>query len=130
MGLDDLEDWELAAYGGDFSRIPNPSRWHQSAGFSHLIDGYKEAGGLHKLARFANERWHEAESTGGWQGGPRELWLCLFFVHRCVRHRGDEPLGSELELSNSLCEALRISLQSLTKDEARAFSMQLNSYSE
>ena len=41
-----LKDWELAAFGGDFSRIPTPFRWNQSGGLAHLLDGYEEAGGI------------------------------------------------------------------------------------
>ena len=91
MILGDLQDWELAAFAGDFSRIPNPFGWHGSAGLAHLIDGYEEAGGFPGLAHFANRLWRVAEDTGIWQGSPGDLWLCLFFEHRRARNSRDEP---------------------------------------
>ena len=74
-----LKDWEEAASKGDFSKIPDPLRWSQSARLAHLIDGYKEAGGFDALGRFANRRHQAAYDLGIWQGSVNDLWLCLFF---------------------------------------------------
>ena len=46
----ELEEWERRSLAGDFSQMPNPFRWRQSARFAHFLNGYKEAGGFEKLA--------------------------------------------------------------------------------
>ena len=123
-----LKDWEEAASKGDFSKLPDPLRWSQSARLAHLIDGYEEAGGFNALGRLANSRWEAAHDLGIWRGSVRDLWLCLFFEHRRARHCGYGPAEDDLQLLNSLCEALRTALQNLSKAEARAFSTRLTGY--
>ena len=38
--------WIIDAMGADFSTMPNPFTWDQSAKFAHIIDGYGVAGGV------------------------------------------------------------------------------------
>lgn len=111
---DELQEWEKLARAGDFSRLPKPFLWRESAVLAHFLDGYREAGGLNELSRFAITKAEEFRSTGQWQGSALELWLCLFFEHRAARHTGSEPGHGD-----ELCGALQDALNKLTRREGR-----------
>jgi hypothetical protein len=109
---DRLEHWEQKVLELDFSQMPVPFRWEQSARFAHFLNGYEAAGGLDQLARLHGASREAAIETGRWRGDASELWSCLFFEHRSARHTGSEPEGDHLRLVNALCEQLRQALQS------------------
>jgi hypothetical protein len=121
--IDRLEIWEERVLGGDFSQIPSPFRWEQSARFSHFLNGYKEAGGFDPLAHLATAIGEAARDNGYWRGTARELWLCLFFEHRAARHTGSDLSHSTYH--DALCETLRIALQALDPIDARALAARL-----
>lgn len=111
--------WEDQVLAGDFSAIPFPFRWTESARFAHLLDGYDEAGGTAELARLANGMLELRLMTGRWTGDARQLWMCLFFMHRRARNSGHEPVGSDLAALDELCGQLRRELQTLAPKQAR-----------
>ncbi|MFN3686437.1 hypothetical protein [Salinarimonas sp.] len=115
--MNDLEEWERRALSGDFSALPDPLRWDQTARLAHFIDGYEEVGGFEQLVELADGRSEEARKTGSWHGTADELWVCLFAEHRRWRFYGYEPEGEALAHLQGLCSALRTALQSL---EAKA----------
>lgn len=43
---DNKRNWLADAMAGDFSTMPVPFTWDESAGFAHVIDGYGVAGGV------------------------------------------------------------------------------------
>lgn len=107
---DELDEWERQALKFDFSGMPIPFCWEQSARFSHFINGYEIAGGMDRLTHLYFNAREIAYATGRWPGGVTDLWLCLFYEHRIARHTGSEPEGEELSLANQLCEQLRAAL--------------------
>ena len=104
--------WERLALQGDFSAMPVPFRWENSARFAHFLNGYEVAGGFDPLAHLANGMSAEARETGRWRGGALDLWLCLFFEHRAQRHAGSDYSGTPI--LEQLCETLRIALSNLS----------------
>jgi hypothetical protein len=116
------EPWLVSVSRGDFSVIPDPLRWDEVSGFSHLINGYTASinAGLGELPVWANERNREAAKNGYWRGTCFELWCCLFYERRRYRHFGEDPSGADLMLLNTLCSNLRLALQNATEEE-RAF---------
>ena len=122
---EELSTWEQCALRGDFSHMPQPFGWRDSARFSHFLNGYEEAGGFDPLARLALAMSERARDTGRWAGSAKELWFCLFFEHRAARHTGSDPESEELERLNALCETLRLALQALDEHEARALASRL-----
>ncbi|MER8849833.1 hypothetical protein [Mesorhizobium australicum] len=117
-----LLKWERQALKGDFSTMPAPFRWDQSGRFTHFLNGYEVAGGMNSLADLAIAMSDQARKTGKWQGSALDLWLCLFFQHRAHRHTGSEDSDPILD---ELCEALRVALNQLTPNEAKALSLRL-----
>jgi hypothetical protein len=122
---DELSTWERRALQGDFSHMPQPFRWQESARFAHFLNGYEEAGGFDSLAGLSLAMSERARTTGRWRGSAKQLWLCLFFEHRTARHTGSDPEGEELRRLNALCEALRLALQALDGNQARALALRL-----
>lgn len=105
---DDLEEWEEFGLKGDFSRIPQPFLWKDSARFAHFLNGYEEAGGFDELANLEGSMSDTERETGRWRGSAHELWMCLFFKHRTARHTGSYDADPALDaLAESLSTALR-----------------------
>ena len=117
-----LLKWERLALKGDFSAMPTPFGWDQSARFAHFLNGYEVAGGFDPLADLAIAMSDQARETGRWQGSALDLWLCLFFQHRAHRHTGSEGYDPALD---ALCEALRLALNELSADEAKTLASKL-----
>jgi hypothetical protein len=120
--LRQLKSWERRVLEGDFTAIPDPFLWRESAHLAHFIDGYAEAGGIERLGDLANPRKHAAIQKGIWEGSAKELWLCLFFEHRRYHHFGRSPEGHELVVLNRLCASLGQAVQTLGPAEARALA--------
>jgi hypothetical protein len=119
---DDLADWERQALRGDYSAMPTPFKWRDSARFAHFLNGYDKLGGLDRLSEFHLPIAESQRRSGKWEGSAEDLWLCLFFEHRAARHCGSEAEGMELQWLDSLCDSLRTALQRLSPDEASALA--------
>ncbi|MBZ9873181.1 hypothetical protein LB542_20255 [Mesorhizobium sp. BR1-1-9] len=117
-----LLKWERLALKGDFSAMPSPFTWAQSARLAHFLNGYEVAGGMNRLADLSNVMSAQASTTGKWQGSALDLWLCLFFQHRAHRHMGLEDSDPRLD---ELCETLRVALNRLNREEAKVFASYL-----
>lgn len=117
-----LLKWERSALKGDFTAIPSPFMWAQSARFAHFMNGYEVAGGMDRLANLSNTMSERFRETGEWQGTALDLWLCLFFQHRIHRHTGSEDIDPALD---ALCDALWHALNRLHPEEAFALSSRL-----
>jgi hypothetical protein len=109
--------WLADAKAGDFSTMPVPFKWKRSAAFAHIIDGYAVAGGgverCQEIAGRVIERGPEKDDR---TASALELWVALFTEHRRWRHSGYSPDKRDRVYLNSLCEALRKRLQTLTPD--------------
>ena len=116
--------WERLALRGDFSAMPVPFRWEQSARLAHFLNGYEVAGGFDPLADLANGMSADARQTGRWRGGALDLWLCLFFQHRAQRHADSDYSGTPI--LEQLCETLRIALNNLSPEEAQEIASRLS----
>ncbi len=105
----DREPWVDQVIKGTWSAIPEDFDWSQSSAFAHVINGYELAPsiGLGDASEFANARSTAAQRMGSWEGSAVELWICLFFEHRRVRHSGFEPEGEHLRALDVLCQRLR-----------------------
>jgi hypothetical protein len=108
--------WERLALKGDFSAMPKPFRWEASGRFAHFINVHEVPGGFDAIARLAIGMSTRARETGVWHGNARDLWLCLFFEHRAQRHAASDYSGTPM--LEQLCEALRIALNDLDREEA------------
>ncbi|ESZ29314.1 hypothetical protein [Mesorhizobium sp. L2C084A000] len=117
-----LLKWERLALEGDFSTMPAPLKWDQSGRFAHFLNGYEVAGGMDALAGLAIAMSGQARKTGKWQGSALDLWLSLFFQQRAHRHTRSEDNDPILD---ELCEALRVALNQLTPEEAKALALRL-----
>jgi hypothetical protein len=121
--LDDrMEDWERRALKGDYTAMPATFRWSGSARFAHFLNGYDELGGLDRLSAFHRPIAEAQRRSGTWEGSAKDLWLCLFYEHRLARHCGSDAEGPELRRLDSLCETLRVALQTLDRDEAQVLA--------
>jgi hypothetical protein len=109
--------WSDRVRAGDFSVIPIPFTWKQSAEFSHLIDGYELTGSLGACRRIRERVLGEIRSTGRSTASPLEIWVALFFEHRGCRHTGSQPCEEQQAYLDVLCERLRVQLLSLTPDQ-------------
>lgn len=123
--MNDLSDWEERVLAGDFSAVPDPLGWYRSARLAHFLNGYEETGGVEQLLAITGKLSARALETGFWDGSAYELWLCLFFEHRRVRHGGYAPEGEELAHLDGLCAALRAALVALDPQESRALAGKL-----
>lgn len=114
-----MQDWEEKAAAGDFSAIPDPLRWADSAKLAHFLNGYEVMGGFEPLANLATRMMDYRTRNGRWGGNAIELWLCLFFQHRAVRHTGEEQTLERLKLLDDLCQELREALRQLGPNEVK-----------
>jgi hypothetical protein len=101
--------WLQRVPAGGFGCIPDDLSWETSVALAHLIEGYdlvKQAGWGDPY-RFAETRLALATMTGGWSGGPAELWASLFLEHRRWRMAGTDPDAPQRALLDRLCSQLR-----------------------
>lgn len=82
--------WLREALVGNFTALPPQVDPSDSSRFAHLFDWYELAPslGLGSCAELANQRALEFSQCGEWRGNAAELWACLFFEHRRLRHAG------------------------------------------
>lgn len=113
-----LQKWERLALKGDFSAMPRPFRWEESARFAHFVNVAVVPGGFDRVCEIALRISDGARNTGEWQGNAHDLWLTLFYQHRLQRHIAmDDSYDPALD---DLCERLRIELRALAPTEAKA----------
>jgi hypothetical protein len=109
--------WTERVRLGDFSAIPVPFAWDQSAEFAHLIDGYDLTGSVEACFRIRERVLPEVQATGWSTASPIDLWIALFMEHRGCRHTGYEPKGERKVALDQLCECLRVQLVTLGPDQ-------------
>ncbi len=112
---------------GRFEYLPDPLTWAEATKFVYLLSGY-EIFGADKLGTFANRKLRNAKRQGRWTGSAKDLWLCLFYENRRWRHFGEWPEGSDLEIMNDLCRALRQALVTLDGRGRRAIVELMEKY--
>jgi hypothetical protein len=117
MTIMQKQHWSDQVRAGDFSAIPIPFTWNQSAEFAHLINCYELTGSAEACARIRRRVLAEIRSTGLSTASPLEIWVALFFEHRAYRHSGYGPGDEERVCLDLLCERLRVQLLSLTPDQ-------------
>ena len=109
--------WTERVRLGDFSAIPVPFAWDQSAEFAHLIDGYDLTRSVEACFRIRERVLPEVQATGWSTASPIDLWIALFMEHRGCRHAGYEPKGERKVTLDQLCECLRVQLVTLGPDQ-------------
>ena len=107
------QHWSDRVRVGDFSAIPVPFTWEQSAKFAHLINGYDLTGSVETCFRIRDRVRHEIRATGWSTASPIDLWIALFMEHRSYRHSGFPPNGEHRVPLDQLCECLRVQLVTL-----------------
>ena len=110
--------WIIDAMTGDFSTMPNPFTWDQSAKFAHIIDGYGVAGGVDGCVEITRNAIDCAPNSDDPAASAAvTLWVALFGEHRSYRHSGHPP-GPEARLYlDALCEELGRRLRDLSPAE-------------
>jgi hypothetical protein len=107
----------IDARAGDFSTMPNPFTWDESAKFAHIIDGYGVAGGVEQCQEITNNAADNEPDPNDRAGSALTLWAALFGEHRRHRHSGYPP-GPEAGLYlDALCEELGRRLRDLDQAE-------------
>jgi hypothetical protein len=107
------QHWSERVRAGDFSAIPVPFAWDQSAKFAHLIDGYDLTGSVEACFRIRERVLEEVRARGWSTASPIDLWVALFMEHRGCRHSGHEPNREQRVTLDQLCECLRVQLVTL-----------------
>jgi hypothetical protein len=111
-----LQKWERLALKGDFSAMPQPFRWEESARFAHFVNVAEVPGSFDRVCENAMRISDGARNTGTWQGSAYDLWLTLFYQHRLQRHIAmDDSYDPALD---DLCETLRAQLVDLSQADA------------
>ena len=111
------QHWSDHVRAGDFSAIPVPLTWEDSAKFAHLIDGYDLTGSVETCFRIRDRVRYEIRATGWSSASPIDLWIALFMEHRGCRHSGFAPDRQERAFLDLLCECLRVELVALGPKE-------------
>ena len=109
--------WLEDAMAGDFTTMPRPFTWAQSAAFAHIIDGYGIAGGVVECLRIARSAIDNEVDPNCRATSAVNLWVALFGEHRACRHFGYPPGPPELLYLDALCDELRQRLQNLSAED-------------
>jgi hypothetical protein len=105
---------------GDFSTMPNPFTWDESAKFAHIIDGYGVAGGVEQCQEITNNAADNEPDPNDRAGSALTLWIALFGEHRRHRHSGYPP-GPQLGCTWTRCaRSLAGGSETWTKPNASA----------
>jgi hypothetical protein len=112
-------NWLALAMAGDFSTMPVPFTWDQSAAFAHIIDGYGIAGGVSECMQITRNAIDSEPDPHDGAGSAMQLWVALFGKHRSYRHGGYPPGPRDRLYLDMLCEALRRRLQILGFDDRK-----------
>jgi hypothetical protein len=120
------QHWTERARAGDFSAIPIPFTWAQSAEFSHLIDAYELTGSVDACFAILDRVLQEIRFTGRSTASPLEIWVVLFFQHRGCKHSGYQPDPARRALLDVLCERLRVQLLSLGPEQRAGILAAMN----
>jgi hypothetical protein len=83
--------WIIDAMAGDFSTMPNPFTWDESAKFAHIIDGYGVAGGVDGCIEMTENAIDCAPDPDDRASSALTLWVALFGEHRRYGHFGYPP---------------------------------------
>jgi hypothetical protein len=110
-------DWFPAVAAGDFSALPTPLLWAETADFALLVDGYGLAGSHEKAAIVFRDVLGELRRTGTSTASARALWVALFFSWRRLRFVMGDQTDEDVALLDRLCDLLRQRLQDLTPSE-------------
>ena len=110
-------DWLPAVAAGDFSALPTPLLWTETADFALLVDGYGLAGSHEKAGIVFRDVLAELRRTGTSTASARELWVALFFSWRRLRFVMGDQTDEDVALLDRLCDHLRQRLQDLTPSE-------------
>jgi hypothetical protein len=111
------QHWTEKVRAGDFSAIPVPFTWAQSAEFSHLIDAYELTGSVDACFTILDRVLQEIRFTGHSTASPLDIWVVLFFQHRGCKHAGHQPNRDRRAFLDVLCERLRVQLLSLGPEQ-------------
>jgi hypothetical protein len=111
------QHWSDQVRVGDFSAIPIPFTWNQSAEFAHLINGYDLTGSVETCFRIRDRVRLEIRATGRSTASSIDSWIALFMEHRGYRHSGLPPDRHERVFLDLLCERLRVQLVALGPKE-------------
>lgn len=110
-------DWLPAVVAGDFSALPTPLFWTDTADLALLIDGYGLAGSHEKAGIVFRNVLGELRQTGTSTASAPELWAALFFSWRRLRFVMGDQTDEDVALLDRLCGLLRQRLQDLTPSE-------------
>ena len=72
------QHWTERVRAGDFSAIPVPFTWEQSAEFSHLIDAYELTGSVEACLTILDRVLEEIRFTGHSTASPLDIWITFF----------------------------------------------------
>ena len=111
------QHWTERVRAGDFSAIPVPFTWAQSAEFSHLIDAYELTGSVDACFTILDRVLHEIRFTSHSTASPLDIWITLFFRHRGCKHAGHQPNPDRRALLDILYERLRVQLLRLGPEQ-------------
>ena len=111
------EKWLIDAMSGDFTNMPTPFTWSQSAAFAHVVDGYGVAGGVTACVQITDSAIDSVVDPDDRGASAVTLWVALFGEHRRYRHGGYPPGPSELLYLDALCAELRERLRNLGTEE-------------
>jgi len=111
------QHWTERVRAGDFSAIPVPFTWAQSAEFSHLIDAYELTGSLKACWTIMDRVLEEIRFSGHSTASALDIWVSLFLQWRGCKHTGSQPNRARRALLDVLCERLRVQLLSLGPEQ-------------